>query len=140
MKSEMILRKEGGSLHPVGDPDDMSWKVFDRIPNHTTVVVTVHKSRNIEHLAKYWVLCRFVADFDAEFDEQTDVDNWLRLSIPWMREEYELGDGKVRVKLKSISIDEMDQTEFELFYDRAVELLSARIGRDVEEALREQRP
>jgi hypothetical protein len=140
MKSEMIMRRVGGSLRPEGEPDDRSWNVFDRIPNDSTVVVTVRKSRNPQHLAKYWVLCGFVARFDKEYDHQEDIDDWLRLSIPWMREEIVLGDGRVRVKTKSINLDEMEQLEFDRFYERAVELLSMRLGRDVEQALREEQP
>ena len=134
MKSEMIMRKVAGSLRPEGEPDDRSWDVFDRIPNGSTVVVTVRKSRNPEHLAKYWVLLRFVADFDPEYDHPEDLDDWLRMSIPWMRDEYVLSDGKVRVKTKSIGMDQMEQLEFDKYYERVCELLSERIGRDVEQA------
>jgi hypothetical protein len=106
MKSEMILRRDGGTLRPDGDE---SWEVMDKIAHGASVVVTVRKSRNVEQLRLYWVMCAFVADFDPEFTDRNDVDTWLRMSVPWMREELTLGDGRVRVKLRSISIDEMEQ-------------------------------
>jgi hypothetical protein len=137
MKSEMILRRDGGTLRPDGDE---SWEVMDKIPHGSTVVVTVRKSRNPDHLKKYWALCAFAARFDTEYDDRHDIDEWLRLSVPWMRDEITLGDGRVRVKTKSISIDEMEQIEFDRFYERAVELLSMRLGKDIEQALREEQP
>jgi hypothetical protein len=137
MKTELLLRKHGGTLRPDGDA---SWEMFDRIPNNASIVVTVRHARNADHLKKYWATAAAVADADPEFADREDADHWVRMSIPGMRDEYRIGPGdRVGVRLKSIALDEMDQGEFSRFYDRAIELWAMRIGMDPEQLLTEAR-
>jgi hypothetical protein len=112
---------------------------MDRIADGSSVVITIRKSRNLDHLKKYWVICAAAAAADHEWDDREDADHWVRVSIPWMREQYRLGPTRIGIRLKSISVDEMDQAEFDKFYERAVELLSMRVGTDVEQLSKEAR-
>ena len=110
----------------------VSWEVFDKIPDDTVIHATIRKSRQPEHLVKYWAMLGDAVKFDREFDHADDLDAWIRLSIPEMRDEFTIVRGKLVVRLKSIALDQMDQTEFQRFYDKAVELVTERIGRDPE--------
>jgi hypothetical protein len=130
MKSEMVLKRDGGSLRPDGN---QSWEIMDKIANGSRVVVTVRKSRNPDALKKYWALCRACAAFHPKYHDADEVDHWVRDSIPWMREEIELGDGKYRVRHKPINMDEMEDIEFSRFLDAAIEVMSMAIGGDIEQ-------
>lgn len=130
MKREMLMKKVGGALRPDGD---QSWEVFETVRASKSVLVTVHQPRNPDHLKKYWAVCAAVADADPGFDDREDADHWVRVSIPWMRKEYRLGDGRVSVRPKSIALGAMDQEEFERFYERAIALWSERLGMDAEQ-------
>lgn len=128
--SKIIVRRIGSSLHPVGAE---SIAAVERLKSSQSYVVTVRKSRNPDFLRRYWSICAVAADFGDEWDDREDVDHWVRMQIPWMREQYTAeDDGTVIVRLRSISCDDMDETEFDKFYERAMELISEKIGTDVE--------
>ena len=127
---KLVVRKVASSLHPIGDE---SWQSFDKLKRDRDYVVTVRLTRNAEFLSRYWSVLSVAVDHCDAWDDREDVDHWVRVQIPWMREEYVVEeDGTIVVRLKSIAADEMDEETFERFYTRAMELISAKIGTDIE--------
>lgn len=126
---KMICKRIGGALVPVGDE---SWDVLNKLVQHNSVVVIVKQKRNADLLRKYWAICGAVANFDEGFDDRGDVDHYCRTMIPFMRKEYVAENGKVTVRPRSIAEDEMSEADFEQFFERAMEVLASRIGRDPE--------
>ena len=132
--ARLIVRPMGGVLHPVGRASIEAFEKLKPVPH----VVAVKRSRNPDFLRRYWSICAVAADFGDDWDDREDVDHWVRMQIPSMRDTHIVEeDGSVIVRLRSISCDEMDETDFDEFYQRAMELLSAKIGTDVETLARE---
>lgn len=128
---KLIVKKQASSLHP---SDQASWDVFDKLPVGKELVCEIKtRGRTAEFLSRYWSILTVAVDHSEAWDDRDDVDHWVRMQIPWMREEYMVEeDGTVIVRLKSISIEEMDTETFDKFYERAMQLISAKIGTDIE--------
>jgi hypothetical protein len=126
---KLVAYRQGGVLRPYGEvaEDD-----FDRIPQKPKLVtIEVHQPRNPKHLARYWCICKRAAATDPEFSDKEEVDDWIRERLR-MFKEFKDYDGRLIVKLDSIGAEAMDQLRFKNFYDRAIWLLSERLGVDPE--------
>lgn len=125
MKTEILMVRDGGVLRPYTDID---WDIFKTIEAKKPVLVTLHQPRNPDHHRKLWKLATVVANFDPIFRDAEDVVRWLKRHIPWMHKRYKGRDGSMIIELESISFASMDQTKFNALYERAMELLTERLG------------
>jgi len=128
--TQFLVKKVSSSLHPY---DDASWEAFDKLPRDKPLLITVKQSRNPEFLARYWAILSVAVDHSDAWVDRDDVHHWLRVQVPWMRDSYMIEeDGTMVVTLKSTAIDSMKEDEFERYYERAMELISEKIGTDIE--------
>jgi len=132
MKTELLMMKEGGSLHPYGQ---VAWEIFDRVITKKPLLVILSQPRNPKHHNKLWGLAAKVADFDKDFTDAEDAVSWVKLHIPSMRRFYKVEGNKVWITTKSINFASMDQVSFNAFYDNALRLWAEKIGCDPEALL-----
>lgn len=129
---KLLAYRDRAVLRPWGEAAEID---FDRIPQRPKfITIEVRQPRNPEHLAKYWVICQRVAGTDPEFTDAEDVHEWIKVRLR-MFKEYKDWDGRILIRTKSISVESMDQIKFASFYDRALWLLSERLGIDPVELL-----
>ena len=126
---KLVVRRHNNALHPA---DDLSWEVFDKLPRDKLLSCEVWvRGRNPEFLSRYWAVLSVAADHHDDWDDRSDVDHWVRLRIPMTHTKYTIGTDVV-IELRSIAIDAMSVEDFETFYEKAMALLSEKIGSDVE--------
>lgn len=129
---KLTMFRQGMRMMPYGEAAEND---MDRIPQQPKLVtIEVKQPRNPKHLAKYWVICQRAAATDPEFTDAQEVDDWIRERLR-MFKSWKDWDGRLVVRLDSIGAESMDQIRFAAFYDRALWLLSERLGVDPEALL-----
>jgi hypothetical protein len=122
---KLVAMKDGGVLRPWGEA---AWNEFERIPQKPKLVtVEVRQPRNPGHLSKYWSILQKAARTDPEYTEAEDLHEWVKVRLGMIKE-FKDWDGRILIRTKSISVESMGQIHFANFYDRALWLLSERLG------------
>lgn len=80
---------------------------------------TFTKPRNVKHHRKFWAMIGLVYQNQDKYEVKEVFITEIKLQCGLFEEHITLG-GKMVFVPKSISFDEMDQFEFEKFYDKAV--------------------
>jgi hypothetical protein len=128
----LVATREGHALVPWGEAASVE---FERIPPAKLVVVQVLRRRNPQHLSKYWLVLQRVAANDPEFKTAEQVHQFVKVKLRHFDTFIDEATGRVLIRTKSIGVASMDQIEFNGFYDRAMYVLSQRLGIDVEALL-----
>ena len=124
MKTLNLSKRRDGSLIPETEADAI---VLEKMAQGATWCFSVHRERNAKHHRKFFSLIRVVWD---NLPEQLD-DHYP--DIEHLRAEITMKAGHFttftttkgeRVYLpKSIAFDKMDQTEFDAFYSKVVDII-----------------
>jgi hypothetical protein len=124
--------RDGGRIFPWGE---YSADAIMQIPEKPKLITfEARQNRNPKHLNLYWKIVNRVAENDPELTDPQDLHDWIKIRLG-MFKEFKDWDGRILVRAKSISVEAMDQIHFKNFYDRAMWLLSERIGMSPEELL-----
>src|SRR6266702_6241273 len=119
-----VVKKKNNALHPV---DDRSLKFFSRIPEGKNVLVEINsRPRNLRHLRLYWAIVRFLQQhvFEHKDEEIIHLSIKLATGLVYMFRNVDTGD--ILFGPKSISFNNMDQEQFDQFFDAAVETIAKR--------------
>lgn len=127
----LSMRKHANGLQPV---TEMDWDVFDQIRTSKPVECEIFQYRNPKHSAKYWLLMHRIAQNSDDFNDAQEVSDWVKARLGMVRHVRSWGDSTV-VALRSISYSQMSQIKFNIFYDRALFVLSEKLGYDPEALL-----
>ncbi|MCD8266042.1 MAG: DUF1367 family protein [Prevotellaceae bacterium] len=124
---EILCRNMPEGFVPVYGSD---WDAKRRLGGGKDFLLTVKKPRNIRFHRKFFALVKLVADnLPEELAERWHVDardpetmlrrykRDLGYYDPYVNER-----GEIEIVFRSIRFDDMDQTQFEEFYERAVGL------------------
>jgi hypothetical protein len=108
------LARRGFGFYPV---DEAGQKLLNRTKPGEWISVEAKKPRNVQHHRKLWALLTTVSDnIDGTTPEQ--LLQWLKVRTGYVDV---VGINGVAVQVaRSIAFDALDQTEFELVYDRFV--------------------
>lgn len=119
-----LVKTEGGDLLPL-DAEDHAY--VSRLAAGESLECDTRKARNPGQHKKFFAL------FDTAFKSQNKYANRkqlmveLKLRAGWY-DEHVTHDGKLVYVPKSLSWAQMDQEEFERFYDEAVKALADMFG------------
>lgn len=116
-----LIKDGAGNLIPT-DNNSRDY-VRDKIPVGQPIRASLKKARNYKHHRKFFALLRLVLENTEKFESQEELLDWLKLKTHWVRtREITTKDGDTMTVYipRSISFDDMDQDQFEAFYDRAV--------------------
>ena len=119
---KLLFRKQLGALRPV---DTEGEEALHKIANGTLVTVEMKRGRNLPHMRLFMALLHLVHDNQDRYDSF----NSFRAAFTIALGHYDsvvLPDGSVAVTPKSISFANMDQTEFDVFFNDAVDLICRR--------------
>jgi len=120
--SKLVLQKHNGGLVAADEASEAwIWKISDG----EKVMCEVRKPRNINHHRKFFALLNKVCD---NLDQPVTVEMLLGL-IKLRTGHCDLIDtvkGTVAVP-RSIAFENMDQTEFDAFWNRAVDFIMAEV-------------
>jgi len=98
------------------------------VPMNQMVKIKITKSRNLKFLAKYWVMIGKVFEIEAvqrEFKTIEETSNQLKIDSGYCyTRQHEIEGLKVITKTpKSISIEAMDEIEFNKFYNTVINVI-----------------
>ena len=121
--AKLVVRKVRGGLYPA---DAVAEAEFSKIKPMEMIMVTWRRPRNLAHHRKYWAMLGLVHESTA-ISDQFPTTQKLHDAIKGALGYYttiKLPDGKVFHKLDSIAFESMDQSSFEQFYERAVDVIT----------------
>lgn len=126
-----LIMWKGVSLLKPGDEHGEG--VLASIPHGAWVRAQITRPRNLQHHRKFFALCQLIA---ANTDKVQDVDDLVfRLKIATGHcRRHVTADGVVLYEPLSISFASMDQTEFDAFYARCLNIICAHIIPELDRA------
>lgn len=98
--------------------------MLSKLPFGKPLHVEVKQPRNSKHLALYWVLCKRIADGIGSEDES--VSDVLKIKTGHVRR-IKTKDGIIELP-GSISFANLDQTGFNTFFDKCVNVITTEWG------------
>lgn len=117
--TEIIMAKALNSLRPI---DEAGEELLQKIKFRALVKVKITRSRNLKHHAKFFALMRIVYSNQERYTNPDHLLTALKIAAGWT-EAIIMPSGNQYLIPKSIAFDKMDQTEFEVFYDRALDIV-----------------
>jgi hypothetical protein len=110
---------------------------MDRVPVGSQVLLTVRKPRNVQHHRKLFALLNVVTQQTDRWADTTILLEDLKLATGLFETRVSGLNGMPYPVAASISFAAMSQDRFELWYAKAIAVLSEHIGTDVETLARE---
>lgn len=107
-----------GNLRPV---DDIGREWLAR-KHGKTVKVEVTEPRNAKQLRLYWALVGMIFPHQSRYATREDLSDALKKAVGYV-EEFQCLDGTMITRVKSISYKAMDQSQFQIFMDRVMEVI-----------------
>lgn len=100
---------------------------FEKLRITSEYKCDLRKARNPDHHRKGFALIKLIFDSQEKYTTIEDVLTELKLLTGWYRHHVR-SNGEIVYLPKSISFADMDQTEFEEFYDRAIDVAINQYG------------
>jgi len=126
---------------------DSDLEAVKKLPNHKPVRVKVTRIRNVDHHRKYFALLNYAFDvWEPPTDQAQFGMRSLNYEIPiekcfdrfrkdicilcgFYEASYRV-NGEVRLEAKSISFANMDQDDFEILYDKTIDVIIKHVLRN----------
>lgn len=121
--ADILMRKVLGTLRPV---DAQGEEIMRSVSNGSIVRVTVKKPRNIKHHRKYWALISLLHENQERYATPEELSDAIKCATGHCNVLTRSDGYEIRVP-RSISFGKMDQTEFDRFYERVIDLAVTRI-------------
>lgn len=123
MATELFMRRALGTLRPV---DAAGEEALRSMRGDEIVHVTIKRKRNERHHRKFFALLNVVFPHQDTYPTMETFRAAVTCALGFA-DTVKLPDGRVILVPRSISFANMDQTEFDAFYERAVALICTRI-------------
>jgi len=122
MSAPMFFRKEiGGKLTPC---DEHAVAALSKVKTGDSVVVEIRRPRNLRHHRKFWALVNLVFNNQEHYESPDHLVAALKTTVGHC-DLVPSKDGSTMVALpKSIAFHRMDQTAFEAFYDKCIDVIA----------------
>jgi len=106
--------------------DDDAMAEFAKCKLGQLVMADVKRHRYPGQHARYWVLCKLVADNSERYPTKERVSYMLKIATGHC-EEIPMKDGNIAFIPHSINFASMDQGEFEAFFERVIQLVCSQV-------------
>lgn len=121
--TKLVLRKTlNGCLEPT---DELGRDVFAKIPAGDLVMAEIKRARNIQHHRKFYALMSLVYHNQERYTSLDELVDVVKVYVGHCDISVTASGEKV-YRPKSISFASMDQTEFDAFYSRVIEMVIQR--------------
>lgn len=129
MTTQFIATTSHGALRPV---DQTGQDMLAGLKPGQEVVVTVKRARNLKQLRKYWKLIAIIHPQQSRYPTEKKLSDMIKTSLGFC-EETPLKDGRIMVQPDSLAFESMPQAEFDIFFNRVIDLVVTRILPGVKE-------
>lgn len=123
MATELLLMRDRKHFAPV---DPVSAELIEAMANGEMVTATIRRTRNSGHHRKFFALVKVVYEAQDRYATQEQLLNVLKMAVGH-GELMEVVKGKPMFIPASISFAKMDQTAFEQFYNKVVDVVLSKI-------------
>ena len=129
-----LFFRKMGALRPA---DEAAEAIMSKCREDELIAVVVKRGRNLAHHRKLFKLFQIVAENQSHYKDAEEVLVAFKFAIGWT-DKIKTKRGVVEIP-RSISFAKCDQTEFDLFYSKAVDFLVQEVipGTDGDELRRE---
>ena len=121
--ANLLMARRGSGLYPIDEPGQ---DVLSRLPQREYVKVNITRPRNLAHHRKFFAMLQLVFSNQDRYDQFEHFLAALKIALGHC-DTIVLANGSCNYLPKSISFTNMDQTEFDQFYNRACDLIAERI-------------
>jgi len=135
VSGEIFMKRVVGGLKPV---DDYGIELLRKVKVGEVVQCEVNRPRNLAHHRKFWALLTVVWEASGDWSSPYGLLIELKVRLGHVQEILLRDTGELVRVPKSISFAQMDQTEFDTFYERALMELCAMAGGIEPEELRQE--
>lgn len=97
-----------------------------RIPPGDVVRAEIRRIRNIDHHRKFFALLHLIFQNQTVYSDIDDMREDITIAAGHCSRRH-MADGTIIVRAKSIAFDKMDQTAFEDFYERVIDIVCREI-------------
>ncbi len=131
----MIRKNAFGNFEPWGNLDRA---LIEDLPSGKMLKARITQSRSKAQNSLYWVILGKVVDNQNSFPSAGVLHDAIKDRLGYSTK-YEFPDGYVYTHRGSAAFDKMDQGEYRIFFDRAMDLICSVIipGLDLDELIRE---
>lgn len=119
---KIVMTKAKGALRP---GDRASEDDFARIPEGAEVFVEIRRPRSLKHHKKFMALVGLIFQHQSKYQTRDQLLTAIKLRTGHY-DTYIVNDKPVVVP-KSLAFDSLDQTAFEDFYDRTLDIVVTEI-------------
>lgn len=116
-----------GRLIPVS-PYDAEMMV--EFPNGTMFDLFERRRRSNPQLRLYWKILHTVVKSTGRWPRARNLHNDIKLTLGYVTMSYDLKTRKVIRTPDSTGLDEMNQSDFNVYFERAMNLISSEVGVD----------
>ena len=133
--AEGVFTKHYNALRP---DDEMAAAIMQTIKAGEAVKIKVTRSRSLPHLRLYWKLMQIVWENQDTFPTKEKMERAFRLAVGHYEMDLDV-EGREYPTPLPINFNKMDQAEFNIFFNKAVNFLCTEIipGMDSEDLRRE---
>lgn len=130
---QKVKTAHGYALSPAHESD---LEAIKKLPNGQPVRVKVTRIRNVDHHRKWWALVNHAFDCwepdEGNLVGEKNLDRFRKdlIILAGFYEQHVRLDGSTRIEPKSISFANMDQDEFELLYDKTIDVIIKHVLRN----------
>ena len=128
MATEVYLKRRMGALYPTNRGDE---EALMSLPEGVTVKAVITQPRNVKHHRMFMALLNAVYPHQEAYGTFESFHAAIKVALNY-GETVVLPDGRVIIVPGSISFAKMDQTTFNQFFDKAVDLILNKVLRGVE--------
>jgi len=104
-----------------------------KLKNNCEYVFTVKRARNIKHHRKFFAVLQCVIANTDYYDTVDDLLYALKLELRYYKKCRLMSTDKFVCMPESINFESMNQDQFEIFYGKALQVLSKFLGCTVEQ-------
>lgn len=122
MATEVLLTK---NLNRLEASDALSQEALDAIPQGKQVSATIRRARNAKHHRKFFAMLNAIFESQTRYPTITHLLSVVKI----LTGHYDIFpvQGKETFFVKSINFNSMEQSEFESFYNHAVDIIISEI-------------
>ena len=121
MATPMFFKKDGNRLAPC---DEKAEAVLSRIKNGAELRIEITRPRNIRHHRKFYALVNLVFQNQESYKTVDHLVAALKAAVNHCDVIQGADDSTLILAPKSISFGSMDQTAFDEFYDRCIDVIA----------------
>lgn len=128
--TEVILKRRAGRAGEVGlfPVDSEGQELINKLRNDRDIGADIVQRRNPRHHRLFFALCQFVKEHSVTFEDAAidEIKDAVKLACGLVTRYVDSDTAKTYFVLKSISFAAMDQTEFNVFFQTACDVIAKR--------------